>query len=173
MHCKRRVPYSLKAYGLGVILALATANAGCNKNDQASAEKAQREAADKVQQTKLDADEKIAAAKRDAEKAAQEATGQRTDARATLQKDVDAVDRKISYLKERASTVKGAAKKNSTAAQTEVDTRRATLKADFAKLETESGAAWDSAKAAVERDITAVKSSVDSWESTVTDKPAH
>ncbi len=162
----------MSALGLAAILALAIGSAGCNKEDQASAEKAQRDAADKAREAKLEAEESVSAARREAEKVALDAAKQRADARATFQKDVDAVDRKISYLKERATTVKGAVKKNAAAAQTEVDTRRATLKANFAKLETETGAAWDSAKDAVERDLTAVKSSVDSWETTVTDKPA-
>ena len=146
---------------------------GCNKSDQAEAEKAQREAAERAEKAQLEANEKISEARRDGEKAANEAAQARNDVRSSLQKDVDAVDRKISYLKERAVEVKGAAKKNAEAAAAEAEKRRSTLRQAFNKLGTETGAAWDSAKAEVERDIAALKAAVDSWESTITGKPAH
>jgi colicin import membrane protein len=146
---------------------------GCNKSDQAEAEKAQREAAERAEKAQLEANEKISEARRDGEKAANEAAQARNDVRSRLQKDVDAVDRKIAYLKERAVEAKGAAKKNAEAAAAEAEKRRSTLRQDFNKLGTETGAAWDSAKAEVERDIAAVKAAVDSWESTITGKPAH
>lgn len=173
MKCHRRGSAWSRLAGCGLVIALATAGAACNKDDQAAAEKAQRDAADKAQEAMREAEEKVAAARREGEAAAQDAAKQRAEARAALQKDVDAIDRKISYLKEQASTVKGAAQKNAAAAQAEVDTRRTALRTDLAKLEAETGAAWDTAKATVERDMTAVKASVDSWESTVTGKPAH
>lgn len=145
---------------------------GCNKSDQQDAERVQREAGEKAQKAQLEANEKISEARREAEKAANDAAQERSKARVELQKEVDSVDRKISYLKERAATVKGTAKKNADVAQSETETRRATLRERFRKLETETGAAWDSAKAEVERDINALKSSVDSWDSTITSKPA-
>jgi hypothetical protein len=155
------------------VAALSVGLAACNKSSQQDAEKVQRDAAQKAEQAQLEANEKISAARRDAEKAANDAARARGETRGELQKDVDAVDRKIAYLKERAVDVKGAAKQNAAAAQTEAEKRRTTLREDFRKLETETGSAWDSAKTAVERDIAAVKAAVDSWESTITNKPAH
>ena len=146
---------------------------GCDKGDQASAERAQRDAAEKAEKAQLEANEKISAARREAEKAANDAAQARSEARGTLQKDVDAVDRKISYLKERAASGKGSAKKNSDAAQAEAEKRRGALRDDFSKLSTETGAAWDAMKEAVERDLTALKASVDSWESTIANKADH
>lgn len=160
------------AYVTGVA-ALSVGLSACNKSSQQEAEKAERDATQKAEQAQLEANEKISAARRDAEKAANDAAQARGETRGELQKDVDAVDRKIAYLKERAVDVKGAAKQNAAAAQTEAEKRRTTLRDDFHKLETETGAAWDSAKTAVERDITSLKAAVDSWESTITNKPAH
>jgi hypothetical protein len=161
------------AFFLSAVALNGMAVAGCNKSQQAEAEKAQREAAERAEKAQLEANEKIIEARRDGEKAANDAAQARNDARTSLQKDVDAVDRKISYLKEHATEAKGAAKKNAEAAAAEAEKRRATLRQDFNKLGTETGAAWDSAKAEVERDITALKAAVDSWESTITGKPAH
>lgn len=161
------------AFFAGASVVAALTLAACNKPSQEDAEKAQRDAAEKAEKARIDAAEKISEARRDAEKAANDAAKARGDARAELQKDVDAVDRKISYLKERAVDVKGNAKKNADVAQAEAEKRRMTLRDDFRKLETETGAAWDSAKTTVESDIKSLKDSVDSWESTVTNKPAH
>jgi hypothetical protein len=99
--------------------------AACNKNDQAAAEQAQTDAEAKARDAQQEANAKIADAKHDAEKAAADAAAARTEAQATVKKDVDAVDRKISYLKERSTTAKGTAQKNVAAAQAEVETRRA------------------------------------------------
>jgi hypothetical protein len=158
---------------LSVIALSGLASGGCNNTKQAEAEKAQRDAAERAEKAQLDANEKISEARRDGEKAANDAAQARNEARSSLQKDVDAVDRKISYLKERAAEAKGAAKKNADAAAAEAEKRRSTLRQDFNKLGTETGAAWDSAKAEVERDIAALKASVDSWESTISTKTAH
>jgi hypothetical protein len=156
---------------LAICLTMGAAVA-CNKNEQQAAEQAQRDAATKSREAQQEADQKIADAKRDADKAATEAASVRTDVKASVQKDLDAVDRKISYLKERSSTVKGAAQKNIAAAQGEVEARRTAVQADVRKLETESGSAWEAAKSAVDRDLTALKAAVDSFETTVTAKPA-
>jgi hypothetical protein len=158
---------------VGITFACGMTLAGCNKSSQAEAEQAQRDAAEKAEAARIEAAEKISEARRDAEKAANDAARARGEARGELQKDVDAVDRKISYLKERQVSVKGNAKKNADVAQAEVEKRRTTLRDDFRKLETATGEAWDSAKVAVESDLKALKDTVESWESTVTGKPAH
>jgi hypothetical protein len=157
----RRVALCLGVVALGLPL-------GCDKKDQQKAEEDQRAAAAKAQEAQLEANEKVAEARREGEKVANEAARTRNEAKVSFQKDVDAVDRKIADLKGRAATAVGAAKKNAAAAMTETDSRRSTLQTDLRKLETESGAAWDTAKADVSRDITAVKAAVDSFEGTVT-----
>jgi hypothetical protein len=144
----------------------------CNKDDQQAAAEKQREAEQKAERAQLEANEKIGEAKRDAERLANEAARSRSDARVELQKDIDAVDRKISYLRERSTTVPAAAKKNADVARAEVETRRSSLQTKFRKLETESGAAWDAAKADVEASISAVKAAVDNWESSASTKAA-
>jgi hypothetical protein len=155
------------------MLASLCALTGCDKRDQQQAAvEAQREAEGKAQSAQLEANEKISEARHEAEKVGNDAARDRSEARVSLQKDLDAVDRRISYLKELVVSVSGAAKKNADVAQKETETRRAALQTDFRKLETETGAAWDQAKASVESDITALKASVDSWETSVTGKPA-
>lgn len=145
---------------------------GCEKTDQKSAEQAQLDAQEKARDAQREANVKIAEAKLEAEKAAVKAADARAEVKTTLQKDVDAVDRKITYLKERGAAAKGNAQKNVAAAQSEVDTRRATVSSTFRKLETESGAAWDTARGEAESAVAALKSAVDSLENTLTAKPA-
>ncbi|MDF3064933.1 MAG: hypothetical protein K0R38_534 [Polyangiaceae bacterium] len=154
---------------LPVLLALAGLP-GCNKSDEQAAAQAQRDAADTSREAQNEANDKIAAAKREADEAEAKAAAARTEVKNSVQKDIDAVDRKISYLKERGATAKGNAQKNVAAAQGEVETRRAAVQANVRKLETETGSAWESAKAAVDRDLTALKAAVDSLETTVTGK---
>lgn len=160
-----------------VLLVVAQASgftlAGCNKRDdqQAAGEK-QREAEQAAERAQLEANEKIAEAKRDAERVANEAARSRSDARVELQKEMDAIDRKISHLRERSTTAPAAAKKNADAARGEVETRRAALQTNFRKLETESGAAWDAAKSEVQGNISSLKAAVDNWESSAAAKAA-
>ncbi len=142
----------------------------CDKKDQHDAEQAQRDAETKARDAQQEANDKIAEAKREAEKAAGDAQTARADAKASLQKDIDAVERKVSFLKERGSAAKGNAQKNYVAAQGEIEKRRSTLQADFGKLDTKAGAAWDATRATVEQDIAAFKASVDSLESTLSAK---
>jgi len=144
----------LAALGLGA----------CNKSDQQDAVEAERKADDKAEQAQLEANEKISEARREAEKASNDAARQRSEARVELQKDIDAVDRKISNLKDQAVNVQGGAKKNAEVARAETETRRSALQTSFRKLETETGAAWDSAKADVQRSISDLEASVESWE---------
>lgn len=144
--------------------------AGCKGEDQQASAEKQREAEQKAERAQLEANEKIAEAKREAERVANEAARRRSDTRVELQKEIDAIDRKISYLRERSATAPAAAKKNADAARAEVESRRATLQTNFRKLETEAGAAWDSAKTDVEANISAVKAAVDNWESSASAK---
>ncbi len=144
---------------------------GCAK-DQQTSEEEQRAAAAKGHEAQLEANEKIADARRAMEKSANDAARTRSDATVSFQKEVDVIDRKIAHLKEAAATATGAARTNAAVASAEMDSRRATLQVALGKLGTETGAGWDAAKGEVERSIKAVKAAVDSFESTVTEKPA-
>jgi uncharacterized protein YPO0396 len=156
-----------------LVIASTCVSLGCDKKDQQTSEEEQRAAAAKGQQAQLEANEKIAEARREGEKSANEAARARSEVKVSFQKDVDAIDRKISALKERAVGATGSAKKNAAAAMAETDSRRSTLQANLRKLETETGAGWDTAKIEVGRDIAAVNAALDSVETTVTDRPAH
>jgi hypothetical protein len=151
----------------GAALLVVLSVGACNKSEQQDAVEAERRAAEKAQQAQLEANEKISEARREAEKASNDAARQRSEARVELQKDIDAVDRKISYLKEQGVKAQGAAKKNADVARAEAETRRSALQTSFRKLETETGAAWDSAKADVQRSISDLKAAVESWENTM------
>ncbi len=155
----------LKIGALSVVLCSAVA---CNKSEQQDAAQVQSDAEAKARAAQQEANEKIAEAKAEAEKAAASAATARSEVKANLQKDVDAVERKITALKERGATVKGAAQKNFAAAHAEVNRRHATLQADFRKLESEAGSSWDSARKSAETDLAALKASVDSLENTIT-----
>jgi colicin import membrane protein len=150
-----------------VALALCSAIA-CNKDEQKDAAQAQSDAEAKARAAQQEANEKIAEAKAEAEKAAASAATARTEVKSTLQKEVDAVDRKAAALKERGEAAKGAAQKNYAAARAEFERRRSVVQADLRKLESESGAAWDAARTSTETDLAALKASVDSLENTIT-----
>src|SRR6185503_11001233 len=83
----------------GLVVAAICFTLGCEK-DQQTLEEEQRAAATKAQEAQLEANEKIADARRAAEKSANEAARTRIDVTAALQKEVDVIDRKISQLKE-------------------------------------------------------------------------
>jgi hypothetical protein len=141
---------------------------GCNKDEQKDAAQAQSDAEAKARSAQQEANEKIAEAKAEAEKAAASAATARTEVKATLQKEVDAVDRKAAALKERGAAAKGAAQKNYAAAQAEFERRRSVVQADLRKLDAEAGAAWDAARTSAETDVAALKASLDSLENTIT-----
>ena len=154
--------------GIGALSLALCGSVACNKSEQQDAAQAQREAEAKARSAQQEANGKIAEAKAEAEKAAVSAATARNEAKANLQKDLDAVDRKVTALKERGATVKGAAQKNFAAAQVEVERRRSTVQADLRKLEAEAGASWDAARASAETDLASLKQSVDSLENTIT-----
>jgi hypothetical protein len=150
---------------IGIAFLLSGIAMGCNQEE----EKAQKEAAEKAEKAKVEA-EQAAVAKKAADEAAAKAAKERADARQVLQKDFDGVDRKLASLKERAAKAKGAAKKNAEAAVGEVDKRRETVQADLKKLESETGNSWDGAKTAAETDLASLKKSLDVYETAVMGK---
>ncbi len=152
------------------VVAAAGASVGCGDK----AEEARREADSKTADATKEAREAQEAAAKAvaAQKVATDETARaaHTEARAKMQKDVEAADRKITYLKEKAAKATGAAKKNADTAVAELDKRRDTVRADLAKLDLETGAAWDTAKAGAERSLTALNQAVDNLETTVAAK---
>lgn len=92
------------------------------------------------------------------------------DARTKLQKDIDAYERKGTYLKQKAAAVTGAKKKNVDAAMSEYDGRLATAKADLAKLGDDMSPAWDATRKTTEDDVAAVGKSIDAFERTLAKK---
>jgi len=147
------------------------ASAACDnkEKEQAAAAEKTRELDEKASRERREADEKAEAAKRDVADSARQSAA---EARAALQKDLDAADRKFAYLKTKAATATGAAKKNVEAAMNEADQRRGKVGTELKKLESESGAAWDAAKVTATQSISALNQAIDSLETTVTGKPA-
>jgi hypothetical protein len=94
----------------------------------------------------------------------------RAEARAAIQKDIAAADRKALDLKERAAKARGKAKLNAQAAATEYDKRRTVVEQDLQKLNTAAGAEWDELKKQTERDVDAVEEAVESLDRTVASK---
>ena len=151
----------MRANLLAIAIAIGVAACG-NKAEEAKKE-ADQKAAEAAKSAK-EADDKAAAAKKDADDKTAKAN---SVVKAKLQKDLDAADRKAVYLKEKAAKLTGAPKKNADAAVTELDTRHAAAKASVAKLDTATGAAWDTQKVAVESDIAALNKAVESLETTL------
>lgn len=144
-------------------VAVSTASVGCG-NKAAEAQKEADQKAAEAAKAQAVADEKAATEKKEAEATALKANA---ETKVKLQKDVDAANRKITYLKEKVAKATGAMKKNADAAATEVDTRTATVKADMAKLDGATGTAWDTAKTQVEADTAALNKAVDALEATL------
>ena len=133
----------------------------------AEADKAGKVAEDKAAEAakaNKEADDKAAVAKKEAAETLAKA---HSDARAALQKDVDAADRKTLALKEKVAKATGAMKKNADAATTELDTRREAVKTGMVKLETAVGVDWDTAKTQVAADTAALNKAIDALEATL------
>lgn len=146
-------------------IALTSATIACD-NGKAEADK---KAAEAMKASK-EADDKAAAAKKTAEEEAAKAKAGHTEFRAKLQKDVDAHERKATYLKEKASKLTGDAKKNADAAVTELDKRREAAKASLAKLGDDSATTWDAFKKTAEDDVAALGKSIESLETVIEKK---
>lgn len=143
--------------------AIAAGTVGCGNKAEEAKKEADQKAAEAAKTAK-EAEDKASAAKVEAEAKVAKANA---EIKTKLQKDIDAAERKATYLKEKAAKVTGAAKKNADAAVAELDTRHATAKASLAKLDTATGAAWDTAKVGVESDIAALNKAVESLETTL------
>lgn len=140
----------------------------CDKGaDQAKLDEAKREAATKIADAEREAADKKAAAERDLAETKAKAETARAEARASLQKSLDAGDRKAVDLKARAAKATGKAKLNAQAASVEYDKRRAVAEKDLANLGTATGDAWDSVKDQAQKDVDSVKTALDSFDTTL------
>lgn len=158
---RRRMKISVWALGLSIAMASLTA---CNDHKAEEAKKEADQKAAEAAKSAKEAEDKAAEAKREADV---QATKAHAEAKTALQKDIDAAGRKATYLREKGAKLTGAAKANGDAAITEMTNRETAAKTSLAKLDTATGAAWDSAKLAVESDIAALNKAVDAAETTI------
>lgn len=145
------------------ICVMTTGTVACGNKAEEAKKEADTKAAEALKTVK-EAEDKAAAAKKEAD---DKLTKLNIEAKTKLGKDIDAADRKASNLKEKATKLTGAAKKNTEAAVAELDKRYATAKASLAKLDTLTGADWDAAKKSAEADIEALNRAVESLETTI------
>jgi hypothetical protein len=150
---------------------LAASSVACNKaEEQAKVEEAKREAAEKAAAAQREADETKAKAALEVAETERKAEEARREARASAQKDIADLDRKALSLKEDMNKAKANVKLNAAAASAEFDKRRGLVEADLQKLNTATGAAWDSTKADLDRHIAAAKEGLDSFDRTLSAK---
>jgi len=147
-----------------VVALIALLAIACGKNDEKAAQQAAA-AAREAEQT--------AASAKQAQEAAEKATRERTAVKEAMKKDVDAVDRKLTYLRERAGKLTGAAKTAAQKAMHDTDAKREAVQNDLKKLDPAAAADWDTVRASFDRDVAALKASMDAFERSVTGKPAH
>ena len=153
-----------------LILAAILIISSCKKNEDKAKEQAaqaQKEANDKAEaaaKAQREADEKTAAAKREADAAASKAAA---DARDKIQKDFDAADRKLTYLKDKVAKAKGAKRKNADAALAEAELRSASVKTSLAGLEKAAANDLEAARAKAQSDVEALNKAVDAVETTL------
>ncbi len=140
-----------------VAAALAAATAGCDRGKS--------EAEQKAQEATLTA----AKMKAEADDTAKLKTAH-VEERTKLQKDLDAQERKVAYLKQKAATAIGPTKKNADAAITEYEARVTKAKSDLSRLADETAPGWDATKKATEEDLAAVSKANEAIERTLTKK---
>ncbi len=155
----------MRATLVALTLALSTFSAACDKGTKEADQKAAEAA-----KTAKDAEDKANAAKLKADEEKAKAAAAHAEARNKLQKDMDAHDRKGTYLREKAAKATGAAKANADAAVKELDARRDAAKASVAKLSDDASPTWDGLRKTAEDDIAAVGKAVDTLETTVNKK---
>jgi uncharacterized protein YPO0396 len=130
----------------------------CNKEPK-------RDAEETAQAEKAAAEARAAEQKAAAEKEAGKVA--RAKALGDLQKQIDAADRKIEYLKDKLSKAKGATKKKADAAAAELDKRHAPVAESTKKLEDDQYSAWDATYAQAVTELAALNESVNSLEQTL------
>jgi hypothetical protein len=145
---------------IGLTLAMTACERGRMEADKraAEAEKKAQEATLTAGKMKADAEEtaKLKAA--------------HADTRSKLHKDLEAHERKATYLKEKAAKTTGVTKKNADAAIAELKTRETAAKTSLDKLGDDAAPAWDDMEKKAEGDVAAVGKSVDALEHTLMKK---
>lgn len=129
-----------------------------------------REVAEKTAAAQREMDEAKAKAAQEIAEVERKAEEAKREARAEIQKDVAAIDRKAMSLKESLATAAGKAKENAAAAAAEFDKRRGVLEGDLQKLNTATGAAWDTVKAETKLHLDAARDGLDSFDKTLAAK---
>jgi len=148
--------------GFWALVLVAVTGVACDDSEQL-AEKAKTEAAAKAAAAEKAADDVKAEAARQLRIADAKAAPARSEARASIQKNVSAGDRTAMDLKERLAKVKGKAKANAEAASAEYDKRRTAAERDLEGLNQTSGTAWDTLKAQTDKDVDALKTALDAF----------
>lgn len=147
-----------------VAMGLTLATTACDRG-KAEAERKAAEAEKQAQEATL------TAAKVQAEaEATTRMKAAHADARAKLQKEFDALDRKATYLKSKATKTAGTTRRNADAAIAELESRRMAAKASLTRLANDADSAWDATKRTAEDDIAAVGKSVESLDHTLMKK---
>jgi hypothetical protein len=149
-------------------LALAQGCENRAEREQINAEKAQQSAAEKANQAQREANEKIAKAQNEATEQQQKAQDalnkQRGDIKDSAQKDLDKVDKKITDLSARLAAPKGKGV-DVDVLRSDVSAKRDAVKADLQRVDTATANTIDEVKAALDRDLDALKKGVDDWSS--------
>ena len=152
--------------GLSALLLVALTALACDDGEELAA-KAKAEAATKAAAAEKAADDAKAEAARQLRIADAKAAPARAEARAAIQKSVSAGDRTAMDLKEKLAKLKGKAKANAEAASAEYDKRRTVAERDLEGLNQASGAAWETLKAQTDKDVEALKTSLEAFQKAV------
>ena len=160
----RVTTFASSALALTLTLACVT---GCDKaaDDQNKANAAQTEADQKIAAAKKEASEKSNNAQAEADKKIATAEGdfgkRREDYRHKVQTDLIDVDKKIDILEAKSKTATGKAKVDLDANLTAIRTRRTGFAQDMKGVDTATALTWDDMKTRVDKSWTDLKALVD------------
>jgi hypothetical protein len=147
-------------------LSLAFAS-GCNKarDEQHDADKARVEADEKVADANREATEKINAAQAEADKKVADAQANflklREDYRHDVNGDLTSIDKDIANLEAKAKTATGKTKANIDSALPNIHALRESVATEYRSLELASAVTWDDAKGRVNKAIDDLKKAID------------
>lgn len=147
-----------------VAVGLTLAGAACDRG-KAEAERKAAEADKQAQEATITA-AKVKAESEDAAKL----KASHAEARTKLQQKFDGLERKSTYLKQKAVKAVGKEKLNASAAIAELDARKTTAKTSLGRLMDDTSPAWDTAKKGAEDDVDSFEKSVDALEHTLEKK---
>jgi hypothetical protein len=139
----------------GAVLALSV-SAGCNNaaDTEAKADKTQAQADAKIKAAQAEADKKLAEVQASLAK-------MREDYRHETVEKLITIDMKIADLEARARATTGKTRANLEATLKRIRAARDRFTADFKALEATSAAAWDQAKAGLDKELADMQSLVD------------